>query len=156
MSESVMRRQLIELLTKENAHLTFDSAINQFAEGQYGRRIDGQPHTAWEQLEHLRIAQWDILEFSRNPNHKSPEWPNGYWPQQDAPPDAGAWDRSVDEFRRDLEAFCSLIGDAANDLFAPFPHGDGQTLLREALVLGKHNSYHIGQLVLLQKLLAAR
>ena len=111
------------------------------------------PHSPWRLLEHLRIAQWDILEFSRNPSHVSPPWPVGYWPNGDAPPDALAWDRAVDAFRADLAAMCELVNDSATDLFAPLPHGDGQTVLREALLVADHNAYHLGQLVVVRRLL---
>ncbi len=156
MPDKTLRNHLVDMLTKENAHLVFEDAVNDFPEEHYGTRIDGQPHTAWQQLEHLRIAQWDILEFSRNPKHKSPSWPEGYWPDADGPDDANAWSHSVSNFQADLQQFCDLVRDDDNDLYEPFAHGDGQTLLREALVLAKHNSYHIGQLVLLKKLLAGR
>jgi len=104
-------------------------------------------------LEHLRIAQWDILEFSRNAGHVSPPWPDGYWPRGDAPPDERAWDRAVDAFRTDLAAMCVSVADPATDLFAPIPHGDGQTVLREALLVADHNAYHLGQLVVVRRLL---
>ena len=108
-----------------------------------------------EVMEHLRIAQWDILEFSRNPRHKSPEFPAGYWPRTQTPPDAGAWDKSAEAFRKDQKGFCELVSDESTDLFAKIPHGEGQTVLREALVAADHASYHLGQLVLLRRLLGA-
>jgi hypothetical protein len=101
----------------------------------------------------MRLAQWDILEFSRNPRHVSPPWPDGYWPPGDAPPDARAWDRAVDAFRKDLESICALVADPATDLFAAIPHGEGQTILREALLVADHNAYHLGQLVVVRRLL---
>jgi len=113
------------------------------------------PHTPWRLLEHLRIAQWDILEFSRNPKHVSPSFPDGYWPRSDAPPDAAAWDRSVAAFRADLKAMQDLVADPATDLFALLPHGEGQTILREALLVADHNAYHLGQLVMLRRALGA-
>ncbi len=100
----------------------------------------------------MRIAQWDILEFSRDPKHVSPEWPDGYWPQGEAPPDAAAWDSSIKTFRKDLEAMQKLVENPAVDLYARIPHGDGQTILREALLVADHNAYHLGQLVLLLKM----
>jgi hypothetical protein len=106
-------------------------------------------------VEHMRIAQWDILEFSRNPKHVSPEFPEGYWPSSDAPPDANAWRRSIAGFHADLGALQNLVKDSKSDLFRPFPHGDGQTLLREALLVADHNAYHVGQLVILRRLLGA-
>jgi hypothetical protein len=103
----------------------------------------------------MRIAQWDILEFSRNPAHVSPPFPAGYWPNGDAPPNTAAWDRSIEAFRADLKAMQDLVTDPAVDLFSPFPHGQGQTLLREALLLADHNSYHLGQLVTVRRFLGA-
>jgi len=127
-------------------HLDFEQAIANIPVSMQGARVPGTPHTLWRLLEHLRICQWDILEFSRNPNHVSPSFPDGYWPENDAPPDATAWDRSVVAFRADLQTMIALITDPTTDLFAPIPHGDGQTILREGLLVADHNAYHIGQL----------
>jgi len=138
------------------SHIDFDSAVEDFPIELRGRKPAGAPHTAWQLLEHLRLAQRDILDFSRNPNHKSPEWPEGYWPTTDAPPDAKAWDRSVSAFQKDIREFNKLVQDLQEDLFAPFEHGDGQTLLREALLLATHNSYHLGQFVSVKKTLLAQ
>jgi hypothetical protein len=115
----------------------------------------GSPHTPWRLLEHLRICQWDILEFSRNPDHLSPEFPDGYWPEEDAPPDSASWDQSVQKFRDDLQAMIDLVACPDTDLYAPIPHGDGQTMLREALLVADHNAYHLGQLVFLRRCLGA-
>jgi hypothetical protein len=101
----------------------------------------------------MRIAQSDILEFSRNADHKSPDWPSGYWPAEPEPPDAKAWDRTVHGFCQDMQAMCALIDDANTDLYSPIPHGTGQTILREALLVADHNSYHLGQLVLVRRML---
>ena len=150
-----LRDHVVNLLEGKGAHAPFEESIADFPEMLRGTKPDGAPHTAWQLLEHLRIAQSDILEFSRDPNHKSPSWPEGYWPKTAAPPDARAWDESVAKIKTDLKSMQSLIADEKNDLFARIPHGDGQTLLREALVLADHNSYHIGQIVLVRKLLAA-
>jgi hypothetical protein len=111
---------------------------------------DGIPYSAWQILEHLRIAQWDILEFSRNPQHVSPEWPQGYWPSTDLPPHETAWQESVKAFRADLKAMEGLVKNQRTNLFAKISHGDGQTILREALLVADPNAYHIGQLVLIR------
>lgn len=150
----LLREQLLIALKGDQSHLDFASALNDFPAGSRGEKPPGAPHSAWQLLEHLRIAQRDILEFSRNPKHKSPQWPEGYWPAVEAPPDAQAWDASVEAFTKDARAFAKLVQDEDGDLFKPFPHGDGQNLLREALVLAAHNSYHLGQLVFLKKILA--
>ncbi len=153
--DSALRKHLMDLLCSRGAHADFDEAIEGLPEGLRGARVKDLPFTPWRLLEHLRLAQWDILEFSRNPKHKSPEWPEGYWPQGDAPPNADAWDASVASFRRDLGEMEKLVRDPSQDLFAPFPWGQGQTLLREAMLVADHNSYHIGQLILLRRLLGA-
>jgi hypothetical protein len=150
-----LREHLVELLRGGGAHLDFDSAVADLPAKLRGAKPPGQPHTPWRLLEHMRIAQWDILEFSRNPKHVSPPFPDGYWPRGDAPPDGKAWDRSVEAFRADLRAMQDLVADPATDLLARIPHGEGQTILREALLVADHNAYHLGQLVMLRRLLGA-
>lgn len=150
-----LRQHVVYLLSDGGAHVDFDSATARFPAAHRGTRIKGVPHTAWQLIEHLRIAQWDILEFSRDPTHVSPKFPDGYWPRTDAPPSTRAWNHSVRAFQRDLRAMVRLVSNPKTDLFAPIPHGDGQTILREALLMADHNAYHIGQLVLLRKLLDA-
>ena len=153
--DAALRQHLIELLGGRGAHADFDEAVDGLPEELRGARARDVPFTPWRLLEHLRMAQWDILEFSRNAKHKSPKWPEGYWPDSDAPPNPAAWDASVAAFRRDLGEMEKLVKDPSNDLFAPIPHGQGQTLLREALLVADHNSYHVGQLILLRRLLGA-
>ncbi len=148
-------KHLLELLSGGGAHVSFDEAVAGIPARLRGTKPSGAPHTAWQLLEHLRIAQWDILEFSRNPKHASPEWPAGYWPATEAPPDAQAWDKSARAFRRDLEAMKKLVASPSTKLFERIPHGDGQTVFREALLVADHNAYHIGQLVLVRRLLQA-
>ena len=150
-----LRDHLLYLLRGGGAHLPFDKAVSDVPPDLRARTVPPVPHSPWRLLEHLRIAQWDILEFSRNPAHVSPPWPDGYWPAGDAPPDDRAWDRAVDAFRADLAAMCELVADPATDLFAPIPHGQGQTVLREALLVADHNAYHLGQLVVVRRLLGA-
>jgi len=120
-----------------------------------GKRPKGAEHSPWELLEHLRITQRDILEFTRNPKHKSPDFPKGYWPGSESPPNDKAWDNSVASFRADLKAMADLVADESTDLFAKIPHGDGQTVLREALLMADHNAYHLGELVLLRRMVGA-
>jgi hypothetical protein len=150
-----LRQHLLYLLGGGGAHIDLERAIVGIPVELRGVRPANTPFTTWRLLEHMRICQWDILEFSRNPKHVSPQWPKGYWPAGDAPPDAAAWDRSVEALRRDLEAMQVLVADSSHDLFASIPHGDGQTLLREALLVADHNAYHLGQMVLLRRLLGA-
>ena len=150
-----LRQHLLELLNGGHAHADFDTAVRNLPLAKRGKRPQGAEHSAWEILEHLRIAQGDILEFSRNPGHQSPDWPSGYWPATPAPPDEKSWDKSVRAFRRDLKAMGDLVNSPATDLFAPIPHGNGQTVLREALLVADHNAYHLGELVLLRRMLGA-
>src|SRR5579883_3271615 len=150
-----LREHLLYLLKGGGAHLNFDKAIADLPPKLRGARPPGIPHTPWRLLEHLRIAQWDILEFSRDPRHVSPSFPAGYWPADDAPPTDTAWEESSAAFRRDLDAMCRLVTAETTDLFAPIPHGDGQTILREALLVADHNAYHLGELILLRRLLGA-
>jgi hypothetical protein len=149
-----LRSHLLELLNGGHAHLTFDQAIADLPIALRGAKPAGLPHTPWRLLEHMRIAQWDILEFCVNPRHVSPEFPGGYWPKGDAPP-AGAWDNAVASFGKDLLAMKDLVANPRTDLFAPIPHGQGQTILREALLVADHNAYHLGQLVTVRRLLGA-
>lgn len=152
---AALRQHVVELLKGGHAHATFDQTLKNLPAELRGKKPRGAEHSAWQLLEHLRIAQWDILEFSRDAKHKSPEWPSGYWPTKAAPPDEKAWDKSVRAFRRDLNSFCALVADESTDLFAPIPHGTGQTILREALLAADHNAYHLGQLLLLRRFLGA-
>ena len=150
-----LRKHLLELLNSSNAHVDFERTIADFPVHLRGMRPVGAPHSAWQLLEHLRIAQWDIVEFSYDARHVSPEFPSGYWPKMDAPPDSAAWDESLASFRRDLKKMEKLISDPKVDLHAKIPHGQGHTLLREALLLADHNAYHLGQLLILRRLLGA-
>lgn len=148
-----LRDHLLELLNGGSAHLTFDQAVADLPPAVRGATPPGVPHSPWRLLEHLRIAQWDIVEFSVNPAHQSPAWPAGYWPAGDAPPDDGAWDRAAAAYRADLARMQQLVSAPETDLFARLPHGDGQTVLREALLVADHASYHLGQLVVVRRLL---
>lgn len=153
--DRTLREQLLSLLTGGNAHADFEDAVRGLPVDLRGKRPKGSPHSPWELVEHMRIAQWDILEFSRDAKHKSPEWPSGYWPASPVPPDENTWDKSLRAFRRDLKAMGALVTDSATDLYAKIPHGDGQNILREALLVADHNAYHVGQLILTRKLLGA-
>lgn len=154
-NDQSLRQHLVDLLNGGNAHATFDDIIKELPPKLRGKKPENFPHTAWMLLEHLRIAQFDILEFSRNPKHKSPAWPEGYWPKTEAPPSAEAWEKSIEEFRRDLKAMQDLVKDPDTDLFAKIPGVDGHTILREALLLADHNAYHLGQLLDVRRLLGA-
>jgi hypothetical protein len=150
-----LRRHLLDLLDGGGAHAKFDDVVSGIPAKLRGRKPTAMPHTAWMLLEHMRIAQWDILEFSRNPKHVSPKWPEGYWPAKDAPPSTAAWGASIKKCEKDLNAMQELVKNPKTDLFARIPWGDGQTILREALLIADHNAYHVGQLVDLRRLLGA-
>jgi DinB family protein len=154
-SNKALRDHLLYLLRGGGAHLDFEKAIADLPVALRGGKPANQPHTPWRIVEHMRIAQWDILEFCRNPKHVSPKFPEGYWPHGDAPENDAAWDRSIVAFRADLQAMQDLVANPATDLFARIPHGEGQTILREALLIADHNAYHLGQLLLLRRLLGA-
>jgi hypothetical protein len=148
-----LREHVLYLLRGGGAHLSFDKAVEGVPPHLRGAKVEPVPHTPWRLLEHLRIAQWDILQFTIDPKHESPEWPAGYWPSGDGPPDDPAWDRAVSAYRSDSVAMQALVANPATDLFAPLPHGTGQTVLREALLVADHAAYHVGQLVVVRRLL---
>ena len=152
-NEKALREHLVKLLKGGDAHADFEHAIADFPAEARGEVPKYAEHSPWQELEHLRIAQSDILDFSTNPNYKTLEWPKEYWPETEGPPDPKAWDRSINGYCEDLKALCALAEDEKTDLFAKIPHGDGQTILREILVVADHNAYHLGQIVLLRRLL---
>ena len=151
-----LRQHLVNLLTKAEAHVDLESELRNFPPELRGRKPEGAPHTPWQLLEHMRIAQWDTLQFSLDGKHQSPKWPEGYWPKRDHPADDKEWDKSVKEFLADLNGVCEMVSDAKRDLMAKIPHGDGQTYLREALLVADHNAYHLGQLVMVRRILEGK
>jgi len=150
-----LRDHLLELLQGRYAHAPFDKVLDDWPIELRGVKPEGLPYTPWQVLEHLRIAQWDIVEFSVNPRHVSPDYPDGYWPASEKPASEESWDESIRGFAADLGRMRALVEDRSLDLFEAFPHGSGQTLLREAMLLADHNAYHLGQLVTLRRLLGA-
>ena len=150
-----LRDHALYVLRGEGAHVTFEDFVSDFPSDLCGRRVSGLPYTAWQVLEHMRIAQWDILEFSRNPKHVSPKWPEGYWPPQDQPGTPELWLETVSQYREDLKQIENLVADPSTDLLDKIPHGTGQTILREALLVADHNSYHLGALVVMSRILKA-
>lgn len=153
--DKLLREHVVYLLTGGGAHATFDDAIKTLPEKLRGMKPEGLPHSAWMLLEHLRRAQRDILEFSRNPKYKAPQWPKDYWPKEEAPSSTAAWNKSIQQFREDLGAILDLVESPKTDLFALIPWGEGQTFLREALLVADHNAYHIAQLIDVRRLLGA-
>jgi hypothetical protein len=152
-NEQSLREHVATLLKGEGAHVGFQTVMQDVPFEVQGKRPPGIPHSPWELLEHLRIAQWDILEYTRDANHVSPEFPRGYWPSSAAPPDGDAWGKSAAAFHADLKAMTMLVEDESNDLLETIPHTQGKSILREALLLADHNAYHLGQLVLVRRLL---
>lgn len=149
--EGKLREHVLELLEGKFAHIDLDTALSDFPLSKINTRLPHSPHTAWELLEHIRLAQWDILEFSRDAKHVSPDFPDGYWNKENG--SSEDWKRSVVQVLADLQAMRKLVTDKSTDLFAKIPHGDGQTILREALLVADHNAYHLGQLMLLRRML---
>jgi len=152
MNDEVIREQLVVVLSGAQAHISLDSALKGLPREHRGRRRG--PHSIWEILEHMRLAQEDIIRYTFDPTWKSPEWPDGYWPKRPAPTDA-EWNTSLKAFRKDLDELVAFVRDPKTDLTARFPHGEGRTYLRQVLLVADHNAYHLGQLVQVKKQLAA-
>jgi hypothetical protein len=153
--DTSLRKHLLRLLKGGSAHLSFDDFISSFPPDLCNRQLEGLPYTPWQVLEHMRLAQWDILEFSRDPDHVSPEFPKGYWPKPDELGSTTLWQQTVDEFRKDLQQMEALVEDPSTDLHAKIPHGEGPTILREALLTADHNAYHLGVLTAMARILKA-
>ena len=149
-----LRRHLLELLEGKSAHIDLETVLNEFPASEINTRLENAPHTAWELLEHLRIAQHDIVEFSRDAHHVSPKFPDGYWNKTEAT--AENWNKSVKQIYEDLQVMRDLVSDEKNDLLAVIPHGEGQTVLREALLVADHNAYHLGQIAFLMRILESK
>ena len=154
-SDKSVRAHLLWLLGGGHAHVHFDRAIAGLPPKLRGVKPAGLPYSPWMLLEHMRIAQWDILDFTRNPKYVEIKWPDDYWPKRAGPPNAGAWQKSIAAFRRDLKAMMRLVRDPKTDLYAKIRHGNGQTILREALLVADHNAYHIGQLIVVRRVMGA-
>ncbi len=152
-SAKTSRDLLLEQLGGKNAHVDFDQAVQGLTYKQAGINVEGVPHTIWELIEHIRISQADILEFCKNPDYEAIDWPDDYWPEASAPNDKNELEESIQAVRDGIEEMRELVRDPDNDLQAIFSHGDGQTLFREAMLIVDHNAYHIGQIVLIRRLL---
>ena len=151
-----LREHVLHLLRGGSAHLSFDKAITGIPVALRGAKPAGNSHSPWRLLEHMRLCQWDILEYCRNAEHVSPDFPDGYWPIGDAPPSDEAWDQSIAMFHSDLKQIEALVGDQEIDLLAQIPHGEpGHTILREALIVADHNAYHLGQMIIVRRALGA-
>jgi hypothetical protein len=148
-----LRRQIIDMLNGEDAHVSLDNALKGIHEKLLGLKPERIPYSIWQLTEHIRITQWDIVEFSSNPKHISPPWPTGYWPKRETPLDNTEWNESLEKIKADRKKMAALISDPGNDLYKPFNHGKGQTLLREALLILDHTSYHTGEIIVIRRLL---
>jgi uncharacterized damage-inducible protein DinB len=155
MTHDPLRTHVTRLLDWHDAHATFDDAVEGIAPELYGKQPDGLPYSPWQLLEHLRLTQLDILEFCRDSSYKEKNWPEEYWPETEGPSSADAWEKSVADYRSDREELKRMAADTGLDLFARIPHGSGQTYLREFLLVADHNAYHVGQLVVVRRLLGA-
>lgn len=151
--EKVLREHLIKLLQGHGAHMSYEEALSEFPLEFRDSKIAEFPNTPWKILEHMRIAQWDILRFCVDPEHISPKFPDGYWPEEETPQNENAWEDSVTLFFKDLQKIQDLIADSSTDLFVPISHGTGQTVFREILLVADHNAYHLGQLILIRRYL---
>lgn len=154
-SEKTIRSLLLEQLEGRNAHVDFNQAVQGLTYKQVGIRVEDVPHTIWELIEHIRIAQDDILEFCKNADYKALDWPNDYWPEKSKPDSQEQFEASVQSVQKGIEEMRKQIRDPRTDLLQPFSHGDGQTLFREAMLIVDHNAYHIGQIVLIRRLLGS-
>lgn len=150
-----LRTHLVKLLDWQDAHVSFEAAVDGIRATHLGHTPEGVPYSLWQLLEHMRIAQQDILDFCRNPDYQELDWPADYWPADPAPPDSEAWEESVTRFREDREALKQLAADPGIDLYAKIPHGQGQTYLREVLLVADHTAYHVGQLVAVRRILGS-
>ena len=148
-----LRQQLADALAWKDAHVDFEAAIEGIPVEKRGARPHGLPYSAWQLVEHVRIAQHDILDFCVNPDYEEMTWPDDYWPSSPEPPDAAAWDESVRQYKADRDEVARMATDPAIDLTATIPHGQGQTYAREVLLVLDHAAYHVGELVLLRRLL---
>lgn len=150
---TVLIKNLIELIEKGNAHASLDDALKEIPFAQLSEKPAKLPYSIWQLTEHIRIAQWDLLEFSRNSKHLSPKWPDGYWPKEAAPESEKVWQKCLKQIYADRKSFIELIKNAGDNLYKPFEYGSGQSILKEALVLADHNSYHTGEILIIRRLL---
>lgn len=151
--DNVIREQLIALLRGGNSHMGFDNAIAEFPIEHINKKAPNVSYTPWHILEHMRITQWDILEFILNPEHISPPWPEGYWPTHDTQANEAQWQKTISDFRSDLKTLQELVADPNTDLTAPIPHAKDYTILREILVIADHNAYHTGEFAILRQVM---
>lgn len=151
--DEVVKKELIAYLEGGNAHMSFDDAVSGFPMDGINQRVPHGSYTVWHLLAHMRIVQWDILEFIRNPGHVSPDFPEGYWPGPDEKATSAVWEKTVEDIRNDLQAIIDIVKDPKTDFFGPIPHARGYTIFREMLLVGDHNAFHVGELVSIRRIL---
>lgn len=149
----LLREQLVDLINQGNAHVSFQEATKNMSLSTIGVKPFELPYSIWMLVEHIRATQADILNFSRNPGYKSPNWPDDFWPKEEAPASFELWEKSLKRYKHDRDVFVALIQNTDNDLYKPFPYGEGQNLLREALLIADHTSYHVGEIIVLRRLI---
>jgi hypothetical protein len=152
-AENALREQLLRLLEGGNAHMTFEEAVADYPMERINVVFPNGTYTPWHLLEHLRISQWDILDFMRNPNYREMEWPKDYWPPQDRTATEADWTQTIRSFQADMQVLQALVRDPQTDLYATIPHGTGQTMLREILLVADHNAYHIGEFAIMRQVM---
>ena len=150
-TDTLLREQLLHLLNGGNAHMTLDEAVADYPVASMNTPFPNGEYTSWHLLEHVRLSQWDILDFIRNPEYQEREWPKDYWPPQTAVASEADWNETLGEFQRDMEALQAIARDPQIDLHARIPWGTGQTVLRELLLVADHNAYHIGEFGILRQ-----
>jgi uncharacterized damage-inducible protein DinB len=151
--DKALREHVVKLLRGGQAFQPMEELLRGLTAETAGKEVQDLPYTIWQQLEHLRFTLYDILDFSRKSDYKEPTWPDDYWKKEKSPADQAALDASIKSIRTGMEEMIALVADAGNDLFTPFPHGSGQTLLREAMLVAEHNAYHVGQVMVMRRLL---
>ncbi|MDQ0965700.1 hypothetical protein QFZ20_001103 [Flavobacterium sp. W4I14] len=149
---SILVTELKKLLNGGGAHVGFKDAVANLPFNLLGEKPYNLPYSIWQLVEHIKIAQWDMLQFSKDGSHRSPKWPDEYWPKELAPKDEHAWNNTLKQIDADLKEFIALLD---SDLYEPIPHGDGQSILREALQIADHNAYHVAEIVVIRRLLGA-
>ncbi len=153
--EEVLRKQLVAALEGGHAHAEFDDVIKKLPADLRNAKVPNVPYTLWHLLEHIRLAQWDILDFIRNPEYKSMPWPEGYWPDPDAEADEKAWKKTIADFHKDRKELTELMTDPKTDFYGKIPHGSGQHILREILLVVDHTAYHLGEFLVMRRMLGA-
>ena len=151
--EQILRKEILALLGGQNAHLDLEHCIKDFPRNHIHQIVEGIPYTPWQLLEHIRLAQWDILEFMVNPEHVSPEWPDGYWPDKKFIPDWSNWEHSIKSIKSELKQVIGIVNDTSVDLLSEIPHAPGYTYFREVVLVADHNSFHLGGLVVFRRLM---